>query len=84
MKKKVIMAGAAVIMSVMAVFGYITTKFNSEMSGLINANIEAMTGDEIDKDHNFAKNVYCTVPAGKIGCKSALTRECTVGVFCNK
>ena len=82
MKKKVIMAGAAVIMSAVAV-GF-SANTNNKMTDLMSANLEALTGDEIDKDYNFAKNIYCTVPAGEIGCKSALTRKCTIGVFCDK
>ena len=44
-------------------------------------NIEALADNEYGIDYKNAKNVYCN--NGNIGCKFALGRTCTVGVFCN-
>lgn len=51
------------------------------MDDLFKNNVEALSSDE-GHDYNNAKNVYCVTPSGQIGCKGALFRKCTAGVFC--
>ena len=53
----------------------------AETDDLFSANVEALADNE-GHDYNNAKDVYCVVPAGQIGCTSALLRSCSSGVFC--
>lgn len=53
----------------------------SKADDLFSANVEALADNE-KHDYNNAKDVYCVMPAGQIGCTSALLRSCSSGVFC--
>ena len=82
MKRSLVLAAGAVLVAAsVSAFVYVNNERNS-MSDLFNANVEALANGE-GHDYSNAKNVYCIVPAGQIGCESALFRQCTAGVFCN-
>ena len=81
MKKKLFsIVGAGLTMVAVLTFVYVKNDVNKN-NEIFNANVEALA-DEEDKDYNNAKNVYCTKPAGALGCKATLFRKCTEGVFC--
>lgn len=54
---------------------------NNGEDPIFEANVEALTRNESGQMYHNAKLSYCTDPAGAIGCKGALFRNCT-GVFC--
>ena len=79
MKKKFLIAASAVLAASAGVFAYLNSE--SKADDLFSANVEALADNE-KHDYNNAKDVYCVVPAGQIGCTSALLRSCSSGVFC--
>lgn len=77
MKKCLLIAVSAIVAVSAGVLAY----NGSKTDDLFSANVEALADNE-GHDYNNAKDVYCVVPAGQIGCTSALLRSCSSGVFC--
>ncbi len=77
--KKIIIAAAV---AAMAAGGAVALRtIVSQSDPIFEANVEALTRNESGQMYLNAKLSYCTDPAGAIGCKGALFRNCT-GVFC--
>ncbi len=81
MKKKLIFAGAVVLMVAAAVTGFTTSSW-SNAADLLDANVEALTESEDGGGYNNARSQYCAFPTGATGCVSAMFRHCDLTIFC--
>lgn len=84
-KKELIVATAFLLIAVVSAIVFIHNRSLISDDALFQANVEALSRyEQPDKEYNNARNEFCIIPAGAEGCKFALFRTCTLGIFCNE